>query len=482
MYETYYQLKTKPFTLLPDPEFLYLGAKHKMALSLLEYGLANGSALIVIAGDPGTGKTTLLNRLLDETRHPWTVGVLSNTHVGIGGLLPWIAASFDLSIAGKSDVEAFHEFTKFLEREWTAGRRVLLVVDEAQNIGATMLEELRLLSNLNDGRRRSLQILLSGQLGLWDLLKGPGMVQFAQRIGVEYTLDALSEEETLGYMTHRLEVAGRCTPLFTTLAGRSVFRLTGGTPRLINQLCDYALVYGFAKQAEIITVPHVLETAVARDRHGVFPFKVSPGSVEWSPGEFEEERVEVETFQTRNVGNPEMDRSEHPAETQDPVAIYKQAVTLRETGDHERALALLDLLAEQEPWVGKALAQKGLCLKDIGRGEEAISMFQHAIDRPSVTGEDRAALQYMLGRTFEEAGRIAEAVATYRLLQQSGRSYRDVEERLGLGRVDATGRMERAQQTGDPPASWVESLFRVNRKGYVSAFRGERSQRFFNLK
>ncbi len=114
MYEPYYQLKTKPFTLLPDPEFLYLGAKHKMALSLLEYGLTNGSALIVIAGDPGTGKTTLLNRLLDETRHPWTVGVLSNTHAGIGGLLPWIAASFELSIAGKSDVEAFHEFAKFL--------------------------------------------------------------------------------------------------------------------------------------------------------------------------------------------------------------------------------------------------------------------------------------------------------------------------------------------------------------------------------
>ncbi|MBX3302522.1 MAG: AAA family ATPase, partial [Nitrospira sp.] len=224
-------MKTKPFTLLPDPEFLYLGAKHRMALSLLEYGLANESAFIVMAGEPGTGKTTLLNRLLSETRHPWTIGVLSNTHIGLDGLLPWIAASFGLQLKDKSEADAFHEFARFLEQERSAGRRVLLVVDEAQNIGTTMLEELRLLSNLNDGRRRSLQILLSGQLGLRDLLKGPDMVQFAQRIGVEYVLESFSEDETVAYIDHRLQVAGRPSRLFSTLAGRIVFRLTGGIPR-----------------------------------------------------------------------------------------------------------------------------------------------------------------------------------------------------------------------------------------------------------
>ena len=479
MYETYYQLKTKPFTLLPDPEFLYLGAKHKMALSLLEYGLTNESALIVIAGEPGTGKTTLLNRLLDETRHPWTVGVLSNTHVGIGGLLPWIAASFDLSIAGKSDVEAFHEFAKFLERERTAGRRVLLMVDEAQNIGAAMLEELRLLSNLNDGRRRSLQILLSGQLGLRDLLKGPGMVQFAQRIGVEYTLDALSEEETLEYMTHRLEVAGRCAPLFTTLAGCSVFRLTGGTPRLINQLCDHALVYGFAAQARTITARIVLETAAARDRHGVFPFKVSPESVEWSPGELEEEQAEVESVQSQNTIDSGAGGADHQPDTRNPAMTYQEAVIYQETGNYERALGLFDRLVEQEPWVVKALTQKGLCLNAVGRYDEAISTFQTAISRTPSSAEDRTALQYLLGRTLEEAGKSHEAADAYRLLQQSGRSYRDVEVRLD--RLSASGKKS-AQQTGDAPASWVDSLFRGNRKSYASVFRGERSQRFFNSK
>ena len=456
MYETYYHLKTKPFTLLPDPEFLYLGAKHKMALSLLEYGLSNGSALIVIAGDPGTGKTTLLNRLLDETRHPWTVGVLSNTHVGIGGLLPWIAASFDLSMAGKSDVEAFHEFATFLERERTAGRRVLLMVDEAQNIGATMLEELRLLSNLNDGRRRSLQILLSGQLGLRDLLKGPGMVQFAQRIGVEYTLEALSEEETLGYMRHRLDVAGRRTPLFTSLAGRSVFRLTGGTPRLINQLCDHALVYGFAAQAEVITAGIVLETAAARDRHGVFPFKVSPESIEWSQHEIEEERKEMKMFGT---GDSPSGMSAQPSVQdggQDLSVLYREAMALQEAGNFKQAIVLFDRLTGDEHWGIKALMRKGLCLRAMGQFDEAISTLQVAIDQKTASSKDHLALQYLLGRTFEDAGKSTEAVELYRRIYQEVGSYRDIEVRLDR----FSGSSSDGQVTDSVPPSWWGGLFR----------------------
>ena len=458
MYEPYYQLKTKPFTLLPDPEFLYLGAKHKMALSLLEYGLTNGSALIVIAGDPGTGKTTLLNRLLDETRHPWTVGVLSNTHVGIGGLLPWIAASFDLSIAGKSDVDAFHEFAKFLERERTAGRRVLLMVDEAQNIGATMLEELRLLSNLNDGRRRSLQILLSGQLGLRDLLKGPGMVQFAQRIGVEYTLDALSEGETLGYMAHRLEVAGRSRPLFTNLAGRSVFRLTGGTPRLINQLCDHALVYGFAAQADTITAGIVLETAVARARHGVFPFKVSPESVEWSQPEIEEEREEVQSFGARNSLSDMPVQPSVQDGGQDLSVLYREAMALQEAGNFTQAIVLFDRLTGDESWGMKALMKKGLCLRAMGQFDEALSTFHAAIDRTTASSKDHLALQYLLGRTFEDVGKSAEAVELYRRIHQEVGSYRDIE-----GRLDRlSGSPAKGQLTDSVSPSWWGSLFKAS--------------------
>ena len=457
MYETYYQLKTKPFTLLPDPEFLYLGTKHKMALSILEYGLSNGAAFIVIAGEPGTGKTTLLNRLLDETRHPWTVGVLSNTHIGFGGLLPWIAAAFDVQVAGKSETEAFQEFSRFLERERSAGRRVLLMVDEAQNIGATMLEELRLLSNLNDGRRRSLQILLSGQLGLRDLLKGPDMVQFAQRIGVEYTLDALSEEETLGYVTHRLEVAGRRAPLFTTLAGRSVFRLIGGTPRLINQLCDHALVYGFAAQAETITARIVLDAAAARDRHAMFPFKISPESLMISAREVDEERVEVQTLQTRNVQSSGTVQSSEGADAQDSSALYEEAVALKGAGNFKQAVILFDRLTEDELWGVKALMKKGLCLRAMGQLDGAIDTLQTAIDRKITSSKDHLALKYLLGRTFEDAGKLTEAADHYRQVHQEVGSYRDIEVRLDR----LSGSPSNSQVTDPVPSSWWGGLFRA---------------------
>lgn len=467
MYESHFHLKVKPFTLLPEPEFLYLGPKHRMALSLLEYGLANGSAFMVIAGEPGTGKTTLLNRLLDQTRHPWTVGILSNTHAGFGGLLPWIAASFNLTTKDKNEADVFQELSRFLERERSASRRVLLVIDEAQNIGATMLEELRLLSNLNDGRSRSLQILLSGQLGLRDLLKEPGMVQFAQRIGVEYTLDALSEDETIAYIAHRLEIAGRRTPLFTTLASHCVFRLTSGTPRLINQLCDHALVYGFAIQAKTITARITLDAAAARACHGMFPFAVSPECVVTSPSEEEKEQDQVRTFQIqRDASNGSTVRRSAAAETQDPAVVYQQAIALKDSGKFEKAMVLFDRLIEQKLWAVKAFAQKGLCLKAMGQYEEAICSIQAGISQPSASAGNRTALQYMLGRTFEAMGKSAEAVETYRELQREAGAYRDVEARLG----SLNGFRRNGRSTGDASSSWLGSLL----KGYTQMVRGTR--------
>lgn len=293
MYETYYQLKTKPFTLLPDPDFLYLSTKHRMALGALEYGLTSSSPFSIITGNPGTGKTTLLHRLLDQSGHPWTVGMLSHVHDGVNGLMPWIAASFGLDTTGKSPVDLFQEFSRFLEREHSAARRVLLVLDEAQNMSGVMLEELRLLSNLNDGRRRSLHILLSGQPRLRELLVGPEMIQFAQRVGVEYALDALAEDEIGSYIAHRLQIAGRTVPLFSHLANHTVFRLTGGLPRLVNQVCDHALVYGYAEQAERITSHIVLSASAARAKLGLLPLAASPGTITWSEQELRTEQAEV---------------------------------------------------------------------------------------------------------------------------------------------------------------------------------------------
>lgn len=474
MYETHYQLKTKPFTLVPDPEFLYLGEKHKTALSLLEYGLANGTALMVMAGEPGTGKTTLLNRLLDGTRHPWTVGVLSNTHTGLGGLLPWVGTAFDLQLGGQSDVEAFRGFSRFLELEQGAGRRVLLIVDEAQNIGPRMLEELRLLSNLNDGRRRSLQILLSGQLALREFLKGPEMVQLAQRIGVEYILEGLSEKETIAYIAHRLEVAGRVIPLFTIMAGRYVFRLSGGTPRLINQLCDHALAYGFAAQVNTITAGIVLDAAVARERHGMFTFKVSPESLEISTREREEEQEEIQTYQIRTTQPNELIRQPDRADTEDLGVIFDNAMALKDAGKFEQAIVLFDGLVTEEPWAMKALVKKGLCLKAMGQFEKAIGTLQTAINRGPAKGEERLALGYLLGRTFEDAGKPTEAADAYREISKEGASYRDVQIRLD--------RLSESPSNGQPPdpvpSSWWSGLF----QGSSRAPRSKQTQRFPTFK
>lgn len=460
MYEAYYGLRTRPFTLLPDPEFLFLGSRHKMALSLLEYGLLNRSAFIVITGEPGTGKTTLLNQLLGQSRHQWTIGVLSNTHTELGGLMPWIMAAFGLPTKGLDPVELFQAFAQFLEQEHAAGRRVLLVLDEAQNIGASMLEELRLLSNLNDGRRRALQILLSGQPGLRDLLEGPGMVQFAQRIGVEYTLDALEEAETTAYIAHRLQVAGRPAPLFTSLACRVIFQLTGGVPRLINQLCDHALVYGYAAQAEIITGQIALESALARDRHGVLPFMTSPAAVQLSPEYLADEQAEIDRVPARSSAAATEPHSDEGASRQDPATVYRQAIALKQAGEYAQAVGLFAALEDTDGWRTKALAQQGLCLKAIGRYDEALAAIRSALAGSPASHQEAVSLQYLLARTLEAQGNHVEAVTAYRLLEYGQEQYRDVADRLA--------RLE----TNRPVSAVSPTWFGVFWRGFGQLLRG----------
>lgn len=454
MYEAYYQLKTTPFALLPDPGFLYLGSKHKLALSLLEYGLASGAAFTVITGSPGTGKTTLLNRVLEQSSHRWTIGVLSNTHDGLSGLMPWIVASFGLETTDKSEVDLFHAFARFLECEHTAGRRVLLVLDEAQNVGPAMLEELRLLSNLNDGRRRSLQILLSGQPALRAHLAGPAMEQFAQRISVEYALEPLAEEETIAYIGHRVRVAGGRRPLFSTLTCRTIFSLSGGIPRLVNQLCDHALVYGYAAQSEMITARAVLDAARARVQHGVLPFKVSPESIELAQRELDDEQVELEACSKENVAigaaSAQGDHAEKPSE-----ALYEEAVALKQAGEYSRAVGLFDRVALQEVWRAKALAQKGLCLKAMGRYDDAVTTIQTALESQLRSTQDGISLRYLLGRTLEAKGERDEAARMYLALQQGGGPYRDVATRLArLNRPEPNRQSAEAADTTWMAAFW----------------------------
>jgi type II secretory pathway predicted ATPase ExeA len=243
MYESFYKLKEKPFTLLPDPGFLYLSDKHRMALTLLEYGLTNHAGFTVISGEIGAGKTTLIRHLLNNVDQEFTVGLISNTHRSFGELLQWVLLAFNLEHKDMSKVEMHQRFVEFIIDEYAHNRRTVLIVDEAQNMDAETLEELRMLSNINADKDQALQVVLSGQRELRETLRSPELVQFAQRIAVDYHLDALSESETAGYIRHRLEVAGGDPDIFTARACAAIHRYSNGVPRLINLLCDTALVY-----------------------------------------------------------------------------------------------------------------------------------------------------------------------------------------------------------------------------------------------
>jgi general secretion pathway protein A len=252
MYESFYGLKEKPFALTPDPQFLYLAAPHRKALTMLEFSLANQAAFCLISGEIGSGKTMLIRHLLKNIEQTVTVGLISNTIFNFGRLLQWICMSFGLEHSGKDDVALYELFTRFLIDEYAKGHKVVLIIDEAQNLGIAGLEELRVLSNINADKHLLLQIILVGQPELRELVRMPNLVQLAQRIGADFHITALSPEEARHYVHHRLRVAGARLDLFSYTAIMLAYQNSGGIPRLINQYCDRALVYGYAdRRAQI---------------------------------------------------------------------------------------------------------------------------------------------------------------------------------------------------------------------------------------
>ena len=271
MYEAFYGFKEKPFSMLPDPSFLFLSKKHQAALTLLEYGLLNHVGFCVITGEPGAGKTTIVRALLDRISDQITVGLITNTHQSFGGLLDWVLSAFDLHRPNLTSVEMHQIFMEFLIEEYANNRTVLLIVDEAQNMQPDTLEELRMLSNVNSEKDQLLQVVLSGQPALKEMLLRPELMQFAQRIAVDYHLAALSVEETCGYIQHRLVTAGAEKDVFTPAACERIYNYSGGTPRLINLLCETVLVYGFADQLEMIDVDLVDEMVQERMKDSVVP-------------------------------------------------------------------------------------------------------------------------------------------------------------------------------------------------------------------
>lgn len=264
MYEAFYGFTEKPFSLLPDPTFLYPSKKHQMALTMLEYGLANQAPITVVTGEVGSGKTTLVRALLNTIGDDVSVGLISNTHESLGDLMQWVALAFGLQYRGKQKVELYEDFVQFTVDEYARGRRTVLIIDEAQNMSVESLEELRLLSNVNADKSQVLQLLLVGQPELRATLNRQELRQFAQRIASSFHLSSLNREETGEYIGHRLEVAGGRRDLFDDPAKQAVWYHSRGIPRVINTLCDMALVYGFAEERP--RIDQTLVRCVVEDR------------------------------------------------------------------------------------------------------------------------------------------------------------------------------------------------------------------------
>lgn len=278
MYEEFYGLKKKPFSLLPDPDFLYLGRNHRLALAMLEYGLMNLAGFTVITGEIGAGKTTLIRHLLRKMAGDVTVGLIANTHNTLGELDQWVLSSLGLDYRCPNRVERYHLLANYLRDQHASGRRTVLVVDEGQNLGPPALEELRILSNLNADHYPLLQVILVGQPELRRLLQRPDLEQFAQRVLVDFHLEPLPKTEIPEYIRYRLCQAGGRETLFARDALEVIAEHARGIPRIVNALCETALVYGFAEQKDVITGSILSEVIRDKRAGGIIPLATRGGA------------------------------------------------------------------------------------------------------------------------------------------------------------------------------------------------------------
>ena len=252
MYERHFGFTVKPFAMTPDPAFLYASRRHAMALTMLEYGLESQASFSVLTGVIGSGKTTLVRKLLQQLGKGVKVGLVTHTHSRFQSIHGWVLSALGVAPGSDTDVGLYEALVNSLVQQYARGGRTLLIIDEAQNLSIEILEELRLLSNINSEKDLLLQVLLVGQPELRSKLSRPELRQFAQRVSVFYDLKCLDRDETHAYVQHRLKVAGGSPALFRPDALDLVYARSRGVPRLVNRLCDFALVYAFAdKRSEI---------------------------------------------------------------------------------------------------------------------------------------------------------------------------------------------------------------------------------------
>jgi general secretion pathway protein A len=260
MYRSFFGFTSKPFQLSPDPDFLFLSGVHKRALTYLKYGIDENFGFILVTGEIGAGKTTIIRSMIRQLPREIKLAMIRNTRVSSHQLLSMINEDFGLETRNKDKTELLSELTNFLISHYSGGGRAVLIIDEAQNLSADLLEEIRLLSNLETDKSKLLQIILIGQPELNEKLGRPGLEQLCQRIAVSTHISPLGRKETEEYIMHRLRVAGNedCVS-FEKGVMDEIYEFSRGIPRLINILCEFALIAAFIDSRKTIDTGFIKE-------------------------------------------------------------------------------------------------------------------------------------------------------------------------------------------------------------------------------
>lgn len=253
MYEKFYKLAATPFAMTPDADCYFMSPQHARALAVLRYSILTNSGITVVTGEVGTGKTTLVRKVLSGDVAEHTLGIVNNTHPNMGSILPWILASLGVNPTEQGETVQYHTFIKYLEDRYKEGKRTIVIVDEAQNLTVAALEELRLLSNLNLGIGSILQVVLVGQPELREKLALDELRQLAQRVAVDYQITEFNFEQTNEYIDFRLGNVGGDPSIFDPVARGIVYYHSLGIPRIINNICHLALAFGYGESARTIS-------------------------------------------------------------------------------------------------------------------------------------------------------------------------------------------------------------------------------------
>ncbi|MGA7827472.1 MAG: XrtA/PEP-CTERM system-associated ATPase [Geobacteraceae bacterium] len=268
MYESFFNLTSKPFELVPNPEFLFLSKAHRRARIYLDYGINERAGFILLTGEIGSGKTTLIRDLIKKQRPGVVLSKIFNTNVDFDQLLAMVNDDFHLEVAGKDRITLLRDLNDFLIQQYALGNRPTLIIDEAQNLTAGLLEDIRMLSNLETDDAKLLQIILVGQPELRNTLSLPDLLQLRQRISINCHISPLTREEVEEYILHRLEVAGnRQAVCFLPESLDIIYRFSRGIPRLVNIICDFLMLSAFAEEVQ------VLDEVITRDVIGDLDFE-----------------------------------------------------------------------------------------------------------------------------------------------------------------------------------------------------------------